>query len=234
MRKLKGSGSYLTSQTRKNLAKAALCLVLFGLIFSLASYRIIQTFNINILEATIFLMSMIPLGGFFYYQQKYRIYKGGSQGEKNVIKTLNRNLNDQYSLINGVVLQGGGGDIDHIVLGPSGVFVLETKNWSGRIIIDGDNWQRPGKQVTGNPSLQAKRNAQKVKRLIDNSAVLRGLGVWVEGIVVLTNQHANISINNPTVPILKLQQLTGHITNHNANHLTQEQIGQIAKQIQNA
>ncbi len=234
MRKLKGSGNYLTSQTRKNLAKAALSLLLFGAIFSIASYRTIQTFSLGIFEATIFLGSLVPLGGFFYYQHKYRVYKGGSTGEKNVIKTLNRNLNDQYSLINGVVLQGGGGDIDHIVLGPNGVFVLETKNWSGRIIIDGDNWQRPGKQVTGNPSLQAKRNAQKVKRLLDGSPVLRGLGVWVEGIVVLTNQHANISINNPSVPILKLQQIAGYITNHGGNSLTQEQIGEIAKQIQNA
>jgi hypothetical protein len=234
MRKLKGSGSYLKNQTRKNLAKAILSLALFGLIFSAASYRIIQNWSIGVLEIAGFLVSLIPLAGFLFYQRKYRIYKGGSQGEKNVIKTLTQNLNDDYSLINEVCLPSGGGDIDHIVLGPNGVFVLETKNWSGRIIIDSDQWHRPGKHAMGSPSLQAKRNAQKLKRLIDAAPSLRALNIWVEGIVVLTNRHANVSINSPTVPILKLQQLTNHITNHTGNQLTQEQIRQIAKQIQNA
>jgi hypothetical protein len=234
MRKLKGSGNYLKSQTRKNLAKAILSLLLFGLIFSAASYRIIQTLSLGILETAGLLASLIPLAAFMYYQRKYRIYRGGSQGEKNVIKTLTRTFNDEYSLINSVCLPGGGGDIDHVVLGPNGVFVLETKNWSGRILVNGDQWQRPGKHAMGSPSLQVKRNAQKLKRLIDESASLRALGIWVEGIVVLTNQHANLSVNNPTVPILKLQQLKNHITHHTGNSLNQEQIAQIAKQIQNA
>ena len=40
MRKMKGSGSYLKNQVRKNLAKAALCLVLFGLIFFTIAYML--------------------------------------------------------------------------------------------------------------------------------------------------------------------------------------------------
>jgi hypothetical protein len=40
-------------------------------------------------------------------------------------------LSDDYYLLNDLYLRDGGGDIDHIVLGPNGVFVLETKNWSG-------------------------------------------------------------------------------------------------------
>jgi hypothetical protein len=233
MRKLKGSGSYLKNQTRKNFAKAILSLSLFGLIFFVTSYRVILTLNFGILEAAGFLASLIPLGAYLFYQRKYKIYKGGSQGEKNVIQTLTRNLNDDYYLINDVYLKSGGGDIDHIVLGPNGVFVLETKNWSGKIICNGDQWQRPGKHPMGSPSLQVKRNTQKIRHIIDSSA-LRSMGVWVEGIVVLTNQHANLNINNPTVPIVKLQQLTNHITSHIGNHLNQQQIEQIAKQIQNA
>jgi hypothetical protein len=232
MRKLKGSGSYLKNQTRKNLAKAILALLLFLFIFSAAIYYLIQTWSLGILQATAFFASLIPLSAYLYYQRKYSIYKGGSQGEKNVIKTLTRNLNDDYSLINDVYLPGGGGDIDHIVLGPNGVFVLETKNWSGKILVNGDQWQRPGKHAMGSPSLQVKRNTQKVRRLVDSVPSLHG--VYVEGIVVLTNQHANLSINNPSVPIIRLQQLISHITSHGNGNLSQEQIAQIAKQIQNA
>jgi hypothetical protein len=231
MRKLKGSGSYLKSQTRKNFTKAALSFALFGLIFALASYMAIVTWSVGLFELAGFAAALVPLAAFLFYQRKYNIYKGGRQGEQNVIDTLSRNLNDDYSLINGVCI-GGGGDIDHIVLGPSGVFVLETKNWSGKININGDQWSRPGKQAMGSPSLQAKRNTQKVKRLLDPSSALRS--VWVEGIVVLTNQHASLNINNPTVTVLKLPQLASHIKGRTGNHLTEQQIQQIAKQIQNA
>ncbi len=232
MRKLKGSGSYLKNQTRKNIAKAILSLTLFILIFFATSLRIILTLNLGILEAAGLLVSLIPLGAFFFFQRKYRIYNGGYQGEKTVIRTLNKNFNDDYYLLNEVYLQGGGGDIDHIVLGPNGVFVLETKNWSGKININGDDWQRPGKHPMGSPSLQAKRNAQKIRHLIDASSALRSLDIFVEGIVVLTNQHASLNINNPTVPILKLQQLPNHITaRKTGNRFTQQQLETIGQEI---
>ena len=233
MRKLKGSGSYLKNQTRKNLAKAFLSIVLFGLIFFALCLRVLLTLSLGILEASGLLASLIPLAAFYYYQRKYRIYNGGLQGEKAVIKLLNKTLNDDYYLINDVYLRDGGGDIDHIVLGPNGVFVLETKNWSGKITCNGDEWQRPGKHSMGSPSRQAKRNAAKIKHLIDSSPALRPMGVWVEGLVVFTNNHAKLNINNPTVTILKLQQLPNHITTYKINNhtITQRQLEQIGKEI---
>jgi len=233
MRKLKGSTGYLKKQTRKNLAKAILSLTLFFLTLLSTGYLVILTRDIGFLQLTLFIVSFIPLGAFLFYQRKYRIYKSGSRGEKDVINMLSGSLSDDYYLLNGVKLSGGG-DIDHIVLGPTGVFVLETKNWSGKIFGDGDKWRRSGKKATGSPSLQVKRNAQKVRRLIENMGALRSIGVWVEGIVVFTNQNAKFSINNPPVTILKLHQLPSHITRSPNNRLTPEQIQQITKQIQKA
>jgi hypothetical protein len=234
MRKLKGSSNYLKMQTRKYFARAVLSLILFALIFAVTGYRMVfQTQSIGVIEAAGFAAALVCIVVFRYNQQKYQIYRGGSIGEKNVIKTLTKNLNDNYSLINGAHLRGGGGDIDHIVLGPNGVYVLETKNWSGKIQCNGDNWQRPGKHSVGSPSLQVKRNTHKVKRLIDSSSALRGLNVWVEGIVVFTNQHCSLSINNPTVPILQLPQLSNYIKRNTNSRLSLEQVQQIANQIQN-
>ncbi len=210
-------------------------LLLFVLLFAVTGYRVaFQTQSIGLVEAAGFAAALVWLVAFRYHQQKYQVYRGGSIGEKNVTKTLAGNLNDDYTLMNGAYLKGGGGDIDHIVLGPTGVFVLETKNWSGRILCNGDDWRRPGKHSVGSPSLQVKHNTQKVKHVIDASGDLRGLGVWVEGIVVFTNKHASLSISNPTVTVLKLQQLPNHITRSTGNRLTQDQVQQIAKQIQKA
>lgn len=233
MKKLKGSGSYLKNQTRKKLAKAALSIVLFVVILFAVGYRVLLTLSLGILEAAGLLLSLIPLAAFFFYQRKYRIYNGGLQGEKTVIKHLNKTLNDDYYLLNDVYMHNGGGDIDHIVLGPNGVFVLETKNWSGKITCNSDDWQRPGKHAMGSPSRQAKRNAAKVMHLIDSTSALRSLSIWVEGIVVFTNSNIKLNLNSPTVPILKLHQLTSHITAHKAiNPLSQLQLEEIAKEIQ--
>ncbi|XHH07843.1 MAG: nuclease-related domain-containing protein [Candidatus Bathyarchaeia archaeon] len=235
MRKIEGSSNYLKKQTRKYFVRALLSLTFFMLIFALTGYRVVfQTQSFGAVELAGFSASFTCLIVYWYNQRKYQIYKGGRQGEKNVTKTLTGNLNDDYILINGAYLQGGGGDIDHIVLGPGGVHVLETKNWSGKIVCNGDIWQRPGKRKMGSPSLQVKRNTQKVKQLINLSPDLRGLGVMVEGVVVFTNQHAHLSVNNPTVTILKLQQLPSHIKRHAGNGLTPQQMQQILKQIQNA
>ena len=61
------------------------------------------------------------------------------------------------------------GNIDHIVLGPNGIFVIETKNYKGEISCYGDVWHGdydtesyPIKSV----SKQAKRNAVTLKRFI--------------------------------------------------------------------
>jgi hypothetical protein len=233
MRKIKGSSSYLKNQTRKNLAKAALCIILFSIVFFALNLRVLSTLQLGFFEETRLLLSLVPLIGFYFYLRKYRIYRGGLQGEKQVVKLLNSKLNDDYYLINDLYLGDGGGDIDHVVLGPNGVFVLETKNWSGNITCNGDKWQRPGKRnFSASPSRQVKKNTAKIKHAIDNAQAFRTLGIWVEGIVVFTNNHASLHLNNPTVPILKLPQLSNYITTHrSSSSYSRQQLEAIGKEI---
>ena len=84
----------------------------------------------------------------------------------------------------------------------------------------------------GNPSGQVKRNAATIKNIIDSSQALRSLGVTVEGIVVFTNNHATLHLNNPTVSIIRLPQLPNHITTHgNFSKYSSQQLEAIGKEI---
>ena len=233
MRKIKGSSSYLKNQVRKNLAKAGLSAILFAAVSALLIYRILSTLHIGLLEEAVLVFLLAPLTAFYFYLRRYHIYSGGWQGEKQVTKLLTSKLNDDYYLLNDLYLREGGGDIDHIVLGPNGVFVLETKNWNGIISCNGDEWQRVGKRnFSGSPSRQVKRNAAKIKQIIDGAPNLRTLDIWVEGIVVMTNIHASLHLNYPTVPILKLPQLLNHLTTQrNSRSLSREQLEAIGKEI---
>jgi hypothetical protein len=233
MRKIKGSSSYLKNQVRKNLAKAAFSALIFAAVSSILIYRILSTLQIGFFEEAGFVFLIAPLVAFYFYLRKYHIYNGGWQGEKQVAKLLSNTLSDDYYLLNDLYPRYGGGDIDHIVLGPNGVFVLETKNWSGSISCNGDEWQRAGKRnFSGSPSRQVKRNAAKIKQLIDSSPNLSQLGIWVEGIVVFTNKHSTLHVNNSTVPILKLTQLPSHLIAHrNSRIISTEQLEAIGQQI---
>jgi hypothetical protein len=233
MRKMKGSGNYLKNQVIKNFAKAIACLLLFFLIFSVASLQVLITLNFSFFVAVGFAVSLVPLAAFYYFLRKYRIYGGGWAGEKQVIKLLSSKLSDDYILLNDLYLQGGGGDIDHVVLSPNGIFVLETKNWNGSITCNGDLWQRSGKQnFKGSPSRQVKRNTATIKYIIDSSQAFRPLGIYVEGIVVFTNNRATLHLNNPTVAIVKLPELSNQITTYRGlSNYSRQQLEAIGKEI---
>ncbi len=212
----------LRVQAWKNLAKAALCSL-----FTLLAIPAVLLFpyGTTLLKEGLAFACLLPLIGSGFYLRKYRQFNAGLSGEKQVAKTLAHNLNNDYYLLNGVRVRGLG-DIDHIVLGPNGVFVLETKNWSGKIRCNGDSWQRAGKPIAASPSRQAKTAALATKRLITASEL------WVEAVVVFTNRHADLQVTSPTCTILQLAQLPRHIAAYKSQQtLSQRQLEALAKQI---
>ena len=233
MRKIKGSNSYLRDQTRLNLAKAVLCVLVFGIILFGVMYWSVFNLQIDAISMVGLVFLIAPAIAAYYYMRKYHLYSGGRQGEKSVAKLLGNSLSDDYYLINDLYLHGSRGDIDHILLAPNGIFVLETKNWRGTITCNGDKWHRAGKgDISSSPSRQVKWNASRIRYIINNIPTIRPLGIWVEGIVVLTNKHTTLHLNNPTVPILKLDQLLKYITTHEStSKLSREQLEALGKEI---
>ncbi len=221
MRTLKASGAHLRVQAWKNLAKSVLCS--FFTLFAF-SFVLFLPYGTPSLKVGLIFVCLTPLVGAGFYLRRYRQFNAGLSGEKQVAKTLAHKLNNDYCLINSVRVRGIG-DVDHVVLGPNGVFVLETKNWSGKISCNGDSWKRAGKPIAASPSRQAKASALAVKRLIDTS-------VWVEAVVVFTNRHAVLQVNNPTCPVLHLSQLSRHIADSKSQHtLSRNQLDAFSQQI---
>lgn len=114
---------------------------------------------------------LVPLFGALFFLRKCRQYKHGFEGENQVTKTLSSTLNDEYYLINDVQLPDGkNGNIDHVVLGPTGIFAIETKNQGGKIECNGDVWNG----VMGkNPSKQARNNAVRIFDAIPSSEIFK-------------------------------------------------------------
>lgn len=67
-----------------------------------------------------------------------RAWRRGYEGERVIGELLKDGLSEKYHVFNDVRFPGRTANIDHIVVGPSGVFVLNTKNWRGIVAWSDD------------------------------------------------------------------------------------------------
>jgi len=160
------------------------------------------------------LLGFIPLARVVMSSyQRYARYRKGFHGEQEVSRAL-QNLGDTYYVVNDARIPGG--NIDHIVLGPNGVFVLETKNFTGRVRCEGDRWvDRRDRDIRRSPSLQVKRNAARVRERVREfeRTLLKEfprIG-WVHAMVVLSDPEVQVNLRSPAVQVVRVGELVDAI-----------------------
>ena len=102
------------------------------------AYAFQTGFNLELLFLIILILT--PLAAIdAYFWQRYQIWSSGAEGEEKVAEALG-SLRD-CNVINDVVLPGERTNIDHVVLAPNGIFIIETKNHKGAVRCVGDSWE---------------------------------------------------------------------------------------------
>lgn len=234
--KAKSSSLYVWKFIQLNKSRAVIFLTLF--------FLAVMLFLINIRPYASFGLVMIPLSyilGFYAYRS-YVVWSSGPQGERMVLDELNK-LGDDYVLIRNAVVPPSRGDIDYILIGLNGIFVLETKNVGGVVFCDGDRWGRykVGKHgkiyelEAGNPSKQAKRSAKTLKDFIlKHGAEIfnkRVPHIWVYSILVFTNKNIKLSLRNPTIDVLSVEELNDFVLKKKDITLSKNVVNNIANAI---
>jgi hypothetical protein len=146
----------------------------------------------------------------------------GALGEQKVVKTL-ENLSDEYFLINDLTVSFSPAiynrqendyirsvQIDHILVGPSGIFLIETKNWSGKS-LENLSLLSPVKQI--------KRASFVLFKLLNNEMSNYHLRLerhhWgdkkisIRNLIVLTNTKPKEEFQY--VKILTVNELLGYV-----------------------
>lgn len=90
----------------------------------------------------------------------------GAKGEEWVAHEL-AFLGPDYSVFNGLRLGGGKQNFDHIVVGPSGVFVIETKNWKGSVEFRDGKLFAGGREPSRPPLKQVKAATAELIGFLD-------------------------------------------------------------------
>ena len=62
--------------------------------------------------------------------------EAGASGERDIIPAL-KHLPDTYTVVCDLAFADSYGNIDHLVIGPTGVFAVDVKNWVGTVSSDG-------------------------------------------------------------------------------------------------
>ncbi len=137
--------------------------------------------------------------------------QAGLEAEDRVVRTLARQLPDGYVLINSLALPGSG-DVDHIVIGQSGIFVLETKAYTGDMVCEDGTWSRTryGRRggcydaFIGDPTRQVEQLVARINGL------LRAGGCGdrcATGFIVFASDKAIFDDSGSRVPAFSVREL---------------------------
>jgi hypothetical protein len=62
-----------------------------------------------------------------------RTWQRGAHGERHTARLLDRLTRDGYVVFHDLAVPGSPANVDHLVIGPSGVFVIDSKQWTGSV-----------------------------------------------------------------------------------------------------
>lgn len=107
-------------------------------------------------------------------------WRKGAEGEEMTARTLAR-LPDAFVSLHDLRIPGSRANIDHLVIGPSGVFTVETKHYAGNVDVSWGKASRNGRPMTAVVA-QAAGQAGVVRNL---------LGIDVRPIVCIQGASVN-------------------------------------------
>ncbi|HMP89645.1 MAG TPA: nuclease-related domain-containing protein [Kiritimatiellia bacterium] len=135
--------------------------------------------------------------------------QAGIKGEARMTGLLAEKLDNQHYVINDFTIKAGrkSAQIDHLVISPSGIFAIETKNWKGHIEGEesDDKWQQvrePGEPPSpvSNPTQQVRRHLDVLREALERERI-----DWpdVIGMVVFTSPRSSFYVPEGKIPVLK-------------------------------
>jgi len=156
-------------------------------------------------------------------------WRTGAEGEKKTARALRPLLREGWVLLND--LPRSLGNIDHVLIGPPGVFMLETKNLSGLVSVVDDavtvRWLEEPEDGYVNDSIgrRARGAAAELSR------TLGPRGPWVQAVVVLWARFEQGSIEGNLVLWTNGRSLADGLRARTPTRLNASQIAGLAEQI---
>jgi hypothetical protein len=130
----------------------------------------------------------------FRPSEQARTWQRGAHGERQTARLLDRLTRDGLVVFHDLAVPGSPANVDHLVIGPSGVFVIDSKQWTGSVHqgADGLAWHN---HYRLDRTLETVRwEAQQVSRLLGtrtaallcvHGAHVQGGGLHAQGVAIV-------------------------------------------------
>lgn len=190
-------------------------------------------------------MNLIIIIGIFILFAAWNIWWSspqniGKRGERRVARKLDW-LSQEYITLNDLLLptRYGTTQIDHVVVSPYGIFVIETKNYKGWIFGHENSeewkqslyckknfWGRSSKQyILRNPIRQNLNHARAIK------TILKEVGDFVIIPIVVFSNNAELHITTPNYIVINWRKLRSVIKSRKTPCISPDSVQMIVNKI---
>lgn len=158
----------------------------------------------------------------------------GKEGEDKVAGLLNYvTYTNGYKVINNVLLNGGTNkstQIDHIVVGRSGIYLIETKNYKGKIYAaNGEEWyQTPHPRANAIPFYSPEKQGLHHLYMLADAIRLKDKSYC--HLITVFPDSTDIE-NHTKSKILHFNELIPELCSHRGNFLTNETVEKLYERI---
>ncbi len=187
-------GTFGKNQERSYFIKASI--FIFGGVILIFLPIFLAGHQVLVVRVISFGLGLLSCGYGLHYFKRSKNWAKGMIGEKKVIETL-MPLDNSYVLINDVTLPYKKGNIDHILIGPNGIFAIETKSYKLTYL---NRWGIK----------QAMRNAIALKEFVKEQT---GSNMFIKAVLVSTDQNSFKNYRYSTVNVKSLNKLYSFIIN---------------------
>jgi hypothetical protein len=132
-------------------------------------------------------------------------YVRGLDGEPFVSSILDE-LGSEWHVFHGLQLKEGQ-DFDHVLVGPGGLFYVQTKNWRGQITRVADDVLRNGERVSAIGTIRSQAMALKDRLAKETGSPV----VWVNAILAVPFAWIDVRGEPKNVAILQQHDLLAYI-----------------------
>ena len=144
----------------------------------------------------------------FRPSEQARTWRRGGQGERHTARLLHRLTRDGYVVFHDLAVPGSDANVDHLVIGRSGVFVIDTKQWAGEVRQGADGLVWHNHYRLDRTLETVRREAERVGRLLSTRAAallcvhgahIQGGGLDTQGVAIVPAQLLRSALGDDPV-----------------------------------
>ncbi len=141
-------------------------------------------------------------------------FRKGAVGEA-VIGRILDDFPDEFCVIHDLTTPFG--NIDHVVIGPTGAYVIDAKNWKGVVAADGNGELLWNGKPTQKPEI--KNISRRIMSIKEKTKVLASLDPYVQGVFAFPSAYVEAKWGT-TGPVhcVKDEQLYNYIVENKMNN----------------